>query len=183
MPHLKFHSGCQPKFWFDVVTVYSGDWDKGPEVSPPKGGGLDPSSSLAGHVILLPGLITLKTRLVGSSTRAHTAKAWNCSPPKQAPSSFCSSSPALPEAGMEFAPRLLRQGDSRAVLHLAPSWSWTSSASAAARPRVESSPSGHPDFPPCVGQCGSNPALRGGEGWAARPLYLIMYSFIVSYAN
>lgn len=44
-------------------------------------------------------------------------------------------------------------------------------------------PRGARPLPSPSGSERAAPRAAGGEGWAAHPLYLIMHSFIVSYAN
>lgn len=160
--------------------------DKALLASPPKQspvqaqqGTPNQSSSLAADLFLLLGLITLKTRSVGSNMRAHTAKAWNCLPQKKFPP------PSLPVCCLT---RSSGGGGRRNV-----------ACTVYAR-RFQSHPSPDPILELAlnlqlqvtkwraallgiglrVGQCGLNPALRGwGLGCSPTvPHYVFLHCFL-----
>lgn len=140
-------------------------------------------SNRTAELNLLSGLIILKTRFVGSNA-CTPSQSLELLTPKQVPSSFCSSSLALPEAGAgvgeaaEFASSVLRQGDSRATLRLA--WPGLVGACSCSPPSGVR-PVGVLSLSSlAVGQCGLNPARQGVRLGCSPtvPHYVFLHCFL-----
>lgn len=67
--------------------------------------------------------------------------------------------------------------------HPLPYPSWTSLGLQPQSPKWSAVQPGTQPLLPWSGSLWVELSTAGGKGWAAHPLYLIMYSFIVSYAN